>query len=120
MTYVKQDFEVQESPPLQVTQPKPQDILRDFERLLISLFREVGLIGEIPLSDAEEGKIESTLRELLRLSGPGNATQFLKEEAQCTLACWLVWNGTHGYQEGDYWAEVCQSVNLPPANWPQK
>src|SRR6266849_1356136 len=101
-------------------QSRPHTVLLDFEHLLNSMFRDVGLIGEIHLSDDEESQVEAALRELLRFSEPGKATQFLREEAPCTLACWLVWKGIHGYHEGDYWAEVCQSVGLPQVNWPQK
>lgn len=98
----------------------PRNNLRKFESLLSPLFREVGLIGEIPLSNDEEIEIEQALRELLRSVGPDEATQFLREQAPCTLAYFLVWKGIQGYHEGDYWTEVCQSVDLPRANWPQK
>lgn len=109
--------EARGSPLLQAPLPGPHKVLRDFEHLLSPMFREVSLIGEIPLSDNEEIQIEAALRELLRFSGPGKATQFLREEAQCTLACFLVWKGIRGYREGDYWTEVCNSVGLPRANW---
>ena len=112
--------EVQESLPLQVLPPMPQNVLLAFESLLSPMFREVGLIGEIPLSDDEESQIETALRELLCANAPGKAAQFLWEKAPCTLACFMVWKGIRGYREGDYWAEVCQSVGLPQANWPQK
>jgi hypothetical protein len=115
-----QDTDAQESLSLSVSRPGVHDILLDFERPLSPMFREVGLIGEIPLSDDEETKIEAALRELLRSGSPSNATQFLREEAPCTLACFLVWKGIRGYREGDYWSEVCESANLPQANWPQK
>ncbi len=111
--------ETQENLPLQMTRPTPHNILLDFEHLLSSMLREVGLIGEIPLSDDDESLIEAALRELLRFSEPGKATQFLQEEVPCMLACWLVWKGTRGYHEGDYWTEVRQAVGLFQAktNW---
>lgn len=120
MACAKQNLEAPDSLQPRTPRPRPDDVLRDFEHLFSPMFREVGLIGEIPLSDDEGVRIESAFRELLHVSGPGKATQFLQEEAPCTLVCFLVWKGIRGYQEGDYWAEVCQSVDLPRANWPQK
>lgn len=102
------------------TRSRPHDVLVDFEKLLSPMLSEVGLIGELPLTDDEERQIETSLRALLCRSSPAEATQFLREEAPCTLACFLVWKGIRGYWEGDYWAAVCQSVGLPQANRPQK
>ena len=58
MARAKQNLEAPNSLQLQMPQSRPYNGLRDFERLLSSMFREVGLIGEIPLSDDEESQIE--------------------------------------------------------------
>lgn len=115
-----QDPERQKSFSLSRHWANPKSTLLNIEQTLEPLFEEIGLIGEIPLSDDEEIQIETSLRELLRLSSPGEATQFLREEVPCTLACFLVWKGIREYREGDYWEGVCQSVGLHQANWPQK
>ena len=94
--------------------------LLKFESLLSPLFREVGLIGEIPLSNDEEIEIEQALHELLRSVGLGEATSFLREQVPCTLACFLVWKGIQDYHAGNYWEEVGQSVGLPRANLSSK
>ncbi len=93
--------------------------LLEFERQLSPLFREVALIGERPLSDEQGNDIEEAIHALIRSSGPGWATQFLREHASCTLACFLVWKG-RDYHKGDYWTAVCQPVGLPQHIWPQK
>ena len=94
--------------------------LLEFEKSLRPLFREVGLIGEISLPDDDTIEIEQTLRKLLHSIGPSRTTQFLREEAPCTLACFLVWKGIQGYHKGNYWEEVCRPVGLPQENWSQK
>ena len=95
-------------------------ILLEFEKSLRPRFREVGLIGEIPLSDDDAIEIENALRRLLEDDGPESATSFLREESPCTLACFLVWKGVQDYHEGNYWTGVCQPIDLQQQNWPQK
>lgn len=99
--------------------PQPHTTLREFEKRLRPFFREVGLIGEIPLSDDDALKIQQALYDLIVSAGPEHAAQFLRDYAPHSLACFLVWKGIQGYHEGDYWSEVCQPIGLP-TNWQQK
>ena len=94
-------------------------ILLEFEKSLRPRFREVGLIGEIPLSDDDALKIQQALYDLIASAGPEHAAQLLRDHAPHSLACFLVWKGIQGYHEGDYWSEVCQPIGLP-TNWQQK
>ncbi len=94
-------------------------ILLEFEKALSLRFREVGLIGEIPLSDDDAFKIQGALHDLIESAGPEHAAQFLRDYTPHSLACFLVWKGIQGYHEGDYWSEVCQPIGLP-AHWQQK
>ena len=93
--------------------------LLKFEKSLRPRFREVGLIGEIPLSDNDALKIQQALRDLIASAGPEYATQFLHDHAPHSLACFLVWKGVQGYREGDYWSEVCRPIGLS-THWQQK
>ena len=92
--------------------------LLEFEKSLRPRFREVGLVGEIPLADDDASEIQSAIRELLKADGPESSASFLREKALCTLACFLVWKGVQEYSEGTYWTEVHRAVGLPKnARW---
>lgn len=96
-----------------------RETLIKFENAVSPWFRQVTLIGEIPLTDGEITQIEKALKELVCLEGAFQATSFINERAACSLACFLVHKGISGYREGNYWDEVCKSVGLPRQNWPQ-
>jgi len=94
--------------------------LREHEQILARECQTVCLLGEIGFTAADFERLRHLIKQRISLD-PGSGTRFLKREASTCLACFLVWAGLVGYEDGDYWSAVQQFTGLPDtAYWAQK
>lgn len=90
--------------------------LRECEHKLAREAQKARLLGEISHSPDDLHRLGALIRQEM---SPDIAagTRFLRREAPTCLACFLVWMGTLGYQDGSYWSAIEESVGLADPNW---
>lgn len=90
------------------------------EARLSEEIHNVDLLGQIALSPEDLDHLGTLIRQ--RISpNISEGTRFLGREASTCLACFLVWTGIVGYQDGDYWSAVRESTGLvEDPNWERK
>lgn len=95
--------------------------LDQWERELEPQISRVQLIGELNLSREDTEKLGRLIAELVHSYGPQSALWPLRHRYPCCLVAYLVFQGVYGYDEGDYWSGVCQTIGLPNSpNYTQK
>ena len=90
--------------------------LREYEHKLAREAQQARLLGDISHSPEDVRRLGALIRQEI---SPDIAagTRFLRREAPTCLACFLVWMGTVGYQDGNYWSAIEESVGLAGPNW---
>jgi hypothetical protein len=79
----------------------------------------VRLLGQLDFSPRDVDKLATFIgRQITHDVHQG--TEFLKEHAPSSLACFLVWEGVLNYQGGDYWSVVRDATGLSDPNWQSK
>jgi len=81
------------------------ETLDECELKLSAELRDVSLIGQVPLSDEDLGKLGALLSRWLR----GNDVVACGRPS-ASLACLLVWVGVRGYSRGEYWPAVGEAL----------
>jgi len=82
--------------------------------------QNVSLLGEIPLSPEDLDHLATLIRQAIS-PDISAGTRFLERKVPTCLACFLVWMGTSGYRDGDYWSAVRESTGLvEDPNWERK
>lgn len=81
---------------------------------------DIDLLGQIALSPEDLDLLGILIRQ--RISpNISEGTRFLERQAPTCLACFLVWTGIVGYQDGDYWSAVRESTGLvEDPNWERR
>lgn len=94
--------------------------LSQCEELLARECQKVSLLGEIGLRTRDFDRIKDLIEQRVS-ADPSQGTRFLARKAPTCLACFLVWAGLVGYEDGDYWSAVQEFTSLPDTPyWEQK
>ena len=91
----------------------PSRTLREWEERLRPEIEEVDLLGEIRLSQEESRELGRLIGDLVRDLGWRKAEEVLREEYPCSFAVFLVSQGVHFYEGGDYWSAIRGNTELP-------
>ena len=86
--------------------------LPEWETKLRSQVEEVDLLGEIALTPEEVIELGNLIGDLVRSLGWEQAKEALREKYPCSFAIYLVSQGIHGYEEGDFWSGVRETTGL--------
>jgi hypothetical protein len=86
--------------------------LSECEEMLARECQKVPLIGEIEAPGVGFDRLKVLIRQRIS-ADPRYGTRVLKREAPTCLACFLVWVGLVGYEDGDYWSAVQEFTGLP-------
>jgi RNA polymerase primary sigma factor len=86
--------------------------LQNWEDTLVPQVRAVELLGEIPISAEECAQLGQGIGKLTKRRSHTFALRVLEHEYPCSFAVYLVAQGIHGYQDGDYWSKVVKSTGL--------
>jgi len=86
------------------------------ENKLSSVITTIDFLGEISISNDDINKLTELIKEQIS-ENIQEGTKFLKFTTPSCLACFLVWKGIIGYQEGDYWPEIQKSIGLSDPYW---
>ena len=73
---------------------------------------KVDLLGEVALAPEEAKELGSLIGALVRSLRWERAKEVLKESYPCSFAVYLVSQGIHGYEEGDFWSTVRETTGL--------
>ena len=84
--------------------------LPDIEQRLARELSNVVLIGELPLTPEVGDILTDTIRGLVDRQGFAAATRILSQRYPCTLAVYLVTKGVYGYEGGDYWSQLIETM----------
>ena len=85
--------------------------LQECEVRLSQRVESATLLGQIALTREDVDLLGTLIREKLS-PDVSTGTRFLRRQAPMCLACFLVWMGTTGYREGDYWSSVQESLEV--------
>lgn len=81
---------------------------------------QVSLIEQVALSQADQEHLTALICRHISLN-PSKGISFLITKAPACLACFLVGMGTVGYNNGNYWTAVAETLDLvPDPNWERK
>lgn len=92
----------------------PPVTLADWEAYLLPRVRQVELLGEIPITTDEYAQLGQSIGRHVERWGHAQALRTLRRDYPCALAMYLVAQGIHGYEGGDYWTEVVQEAGFSP------
>lgn len=90
--------------------------LREYEHELAREAQKARLLGDISHSPEDLHRLGALIRQEISPDIVAG-TRFLRREAPTCMACFLVWMGTVGYQDGNYWSAVEESVGVADPNW---
>lgn len=93
--------------------PNVKTELHELEREYQSRLRDVDLLGELGLTDAERTRIARYLRVLLANISAERVCQYVHQYWPVTLAVYLVAEGVVSYDGGNFWDPVCANTDLP-------
>lgn len=88
----------------------PQLTLPDIEQCLARELNNVVLIGELSLTRDVVTDLADAIRGLVKRQGFAEATRILSRQYPCTLAVYLVAQGIYGYQAGNYWPQLIETM----------
>lgn len=90
--------------------------LRDWEHMLASQLQQVVLIGELELTREETQELARLIGRFVRWCRHPergyNAEERLERKYPHAFVTFLVFQGRHGYDEGDYWTGVREAVGV--------
>jgi RNA polymerase primary sigma factor len=78
----------------------------EWESQLRPQLQNVELLGEIPITAEECDQLGQAIGRIVKSWGQGRGLRALTESRPAAFAVYLVAQGLHGYQGGDYWTEV--------------
>ena len=82
--------------------------LKDWEDYVAPHVRTVELLGEIPITADESTQLGQAIGRYVKRWGHARALRSLQDDYPCAFAMYLVAQGIHGYQGGDYWTQVIE------------
>ncbi len=88
---------------------KDAKTIQDCEDYLSRNIDDVNFIGEIELS-SEDIQSLFTLVDKSFTSGVSNGLRFMKQKAPLSFAFYLSYKGIKGYNQGDYWSSIQESI----------
>jgi len=90
--------------------------LVECEKLLYSHVSEVSLLGQIELRYSDVEKLRELIKVELWWTNFNDGFEEIKKEYPTCLVCLLVWEGILGYEGGDYWSAVSDSIGTLTVN----
>lgn len=81
--------------------------LAECEAALSVAFRQVQLVGELPLTDEDLSKLSQLVAQWARRYAP---VRRLGQQMPAVLVTLMVWAGIEGYYQGDYWSSLSQLI----------
>lgn len=87
------------------------------ESLLLNQVRDIGLLGQIPLTDKDFNKICAFISDEFPYSRRNTFERDITHYP-ATISCYLVWKGIFNYIEGSYWNSIDEEIkfNNPSRN----
>ncbi len=87
--------------------------LESWENTLKQQLAGVDLIGELDLTAEDAQDIGRLIAQLIRSAGPQDSVRLIERRYPSAFAAYLVFQGGHSYDRGDFWGGVCAGANLP-------
>ncbi|MBN1247675.1 MAG: hypothetical protein JXC32_08460 [Anaerolineae bacterium] len=87
-----------------------QKTIEEWEAYLRPQVNNVELLGEIPITQEESALLGQAIAPLKKLLGHRRSLRWLLEHAKSAFAVYLVAEGIHSYNGGDYWTKVLKAT----------
>lgn len=86
--------------------------LEKWERELNRRINDVYLLGELNLTSEQTSELGKTIGDFVNSQGWDHATEVFGKDYPCVFATYLVFQGVHGYEKGNFWTSVSETTGL--------
>lgn len=87
------------------------------ERKLDSALENAELVGSLPITEKDLEKLGCLIRDFFANERMDQVTERFHRRFPNCLAVFMVFEGVHEYQSGNYWGPLCQCLGVEQGTW---